>query len=434
MANLLRGRGAFVREESGSMTVGATAMLLAVLAFSSVGIDFMRWQESRTRLQIAADTVAHGALVARQSREADAAKSVALDLAAPNAGTIGAGRAILAEDIEFGTWDAETRLFSPDPTARHAVRVQATYAQSRDNIVPGLLTRLVGFAGFEVEVSSVFQTRSHQCARAGMLAETNIRFSANNAFGPYYCVHSDHTMTFVNHTDFDVHSEVTLPELGDLTAGKTTGLDAALRARPAWLDVDRLIDDFEASLDGRGALELTIPASLLGVQPHILGVSLPTKVTPLTLLPGVFYDLSCSKGGKKLQFGAGTYRNLAIRTDCEIQMPSSVAFENVIIYQENTSDKAFSAAKGVRFGAQDSCDPAGNAMLVTRGGISVASGLELHGSALVAAGPIKFAANAGTMDGAVVISGDEIRGTANSTFGTCDHDLGLGLYAYQMVD
>ncbi|WP_417522591.1 hypothetical protein [Marinovum sp.] len=111
-----------------------------------------------------------------------------------------------------------------------------------------------------------------------------------------------------------------------------------------------------------------------------------------------------------------------------------MAFEDTIMYREDTSTNAFNVASNVRFGAVDSCAPGGSAMFVTRGGMSVASGFALHGSAAVAAGPIDFAAQAGDLEGAVVISGDELRGTANSRFGTCDQDLGLGVYAYHMVD
>ncbi len=416
------------------MTTGAVIMFFAALAFSSVAVDFMRRDDSRVRLQLATDTVAHAALVARQTRDAPSARAAALQIAGPNVGTVGKGRAINAGDIKFGTWDDTTRLFAPDPNARNAVQASALYGQARNNYLRGLLTRLVGFAGFEVEASSVFRTKSHQCARSGMLAENHIRFSGNNEFGPYYCIHSDNTMQFVNHTVFGAHAEVTLPVLANLASGQETGLDAARRVRPAWLDVPRMIDDFEASLEGKGALDIPISAATLPVEMHQLGTSLSNPVTPQTLSSGAFYDVTCGQGGGKLKFVAGLYQNLGIRTDCAIQMPSGVAFENVVIYQENTDIKAFSAANGVRFGAIDGCDPANNAILVTRGGISVASGFELHGSAVLAAGPIHFAADAGTMDGAVVISGDEIRGTSNSSFGTCDHDLGLGLYSYQMVD
>lgn len=416
------------------MTTGAVIMFFAALAFGSVAVDFMRLDDSRVRLQLATDTVAHAALVARQTRDAPTAKAAALQIAGPNAGKVGEGRAINAGDIKFGTWDDTTRLFAPDPNARNAVQARAFYGQARENFVHGLLTHLVGFAGFEIEASSVFRTKSHQCARSGMIAENDIRFSGNNEFGPYYCIHSDNTMTFVNHTVFGANDEVTLPVLSNLTSGISTGLDAALRVRPAWLDVPRMIDDFEDSLEGNGALDIPISAAALPVEMHQLGISLPSTVSPSTLPSGVFYDVTCGQGGTKLRFDAGLYQNLGIRTDCAIQMPAGVAFENVVIYQENTGIRAFSAANGVRFGAVDTCDPGGNAILVTRGGIDVASGFELHGSAVLAAGPIHFAAEAGTMHGAVVISGDEIRGTSNSTFGTCDQDLGLGLYSYQMVD
>ena len=70
-------------------------------------------------------------------------------------------------------------------------------------------------------------------------------------------------------------------------------------------------------------------------------------------------------------------------------------------------------------GVDDDCGTGGGAQIVTWGGVRVAANLEMYGSQIIAAGPIDFAANAGGIQGASLVSGATIDGTSNMSFGFC---------------
>jgi len=91
----------------------------------------------------------------------------------------------------------------------------------------------------------------------------------------------------------------------------------------------------------------------------------------------------------------------------------------VVIVNESTSAKSFNAASGIQIGRDDNCAEGGGAQLVTRGGIDIPAQLKMFGGQMIAAQDVAFTAEADGIQGASIISGGRIDGTANSVMGFC---------------
>ncbi|MHA6325976.1 TadE/TadG family type IV pilus assembly protein [Roseivivax sp. CAU 1753] len=428
----------FLRCDSGSFTIAAMFLLLAGLMLGSLSIDFMRRTEARTDLQITADSVAHTAIVLRQSVPEGAAKTAALLLAQENSAVFANNAAIAAADIEFGIWNKELREFIPQSDAKEAVRVRATRDAARGNYVTGLLSPLLGVLGFEIAADSVFAALPHPCVRNGIIAKTAVEMTSNNYFAPGYCVHSDQSMKFSQSNTFDENVSVTMPDISNLTLpggslDGNPGLAEALHNAPERLDIDKVIADFRDGIENGD--DAYIPETVQFALDNIVTVANngAGTVTPEILSPGNMYNYVCLNAGTTLSFDSGIFRDIVLWTNCKISFGSGTALEGSVIYQDNTSQNAVKASSGLRLGAIDDCAPTGNTVLITEGGMHTPSNLELHGSAIVARGDVSFAAKPDGVNGSVIMSGGTVSSTSSGAFGFCDADFALSLYEYKMV-
>jgi hypothetical protein len=121
----------------------------------------------------------------------------------------------------------------------------------------------------------------------------------------------------------------------------------------------------------------------------------------------------------------GVFRNTVIIGDnCVFRMSNGTALESSTLITTSTDDGSITSPNGFRMGVDDDCADGGESQIVTWGGVQVASGLEMYGSQIIAAGPIDFAANALGIKGASMISGETIDGTSNMSFGFCGEGMG----------
>ena len=94
-------------------------------------------------------------------------------------------------------------------------------------------------------------------------------------------------------------------------------------------------------------------------------------------------------------------------------------FHDSVLITLDTSATSIKANSGLTLGEQDDCDAGGGSIIVTYGGVNVASKLEMHGSQIIAAGDVDFAANANGIRGASIVAGGRIDGTSNMNFAFC---------------
>ena len=130
----------------------------ALMAFVSLAVDLGRVQLVRTELQQAADAAVRYAAVGFADG-VEAAKDHAIAVARENR----AGEWTVAldreQDVEFGTWDAATKTFSPLAGSARAnagaIRITARRVARRGTAVPLLFTRWIGVPSCDVCATAI---------------------------------------------------------------------------------------------------------------------------------------------------------------------------------------------------------------------------------------------------------------------------------------
>src|SRR6187397_447336 len=89
----------------------AIVAMTAVIALISLAIDYGRVQIAKTQLRIAADSAARAA-AGTFDKGTTTALNTATAIAAANKAD-GVTVTLAPEDVEFGTWDSVTRVFTP---------------------------------------------------------------------------------------------------------------------------------------------------------------------------------------------------------------------------------------------------------------------------------------------------------------------------------
>jgi len=411
----------FFSEEHGSATIMSLYMVLIGAVMTGLAIDFQKRQADKTHLQIAADSVAHGALYRRETVSAGQAKSDAVALLDRMLPRTNMQPAITTADITFGTWDAENETFLANGGSKDAVRVYAGMTEARGNPTPNLILNAIGFKSFNVAAESIYSTYYPPCFREGFVAEQVVDVQSNNFYGSGFCMHSNTYVSLNSNNTFEAGSIVSMPNLADLDIPKSgfdtnAGLDTALRSGSYRIRILDKLDDIVTGL--RAGDPDYLPT---GVYDVIGNQVTGTKVEPADMEPGRLYTQSCGGGGK-LTFEPGTYSNIVHISNCEVKFSQGVIIEDSVIVTTNTSSRSFNSPSGFQLGANDSCATGGGASLITYGGVSVASDLQVYGGQIIAHGDIDFAANADGMEGVSFVAGGSIDSTSNMNMGYCDGD------------
>lgn len=172
--------------------VWSVVALLALTAFCSLAVDYGRVQLAKSELQHAADAAARYAGTGLSAGTAEARRR-AVAAAADNKAD-GTPVALDADnDVEFGTWNEQTRTFAPLSGAAEAgansMRVTARRTAARGNPVPLMLAQVVGRSSCDVHASSVVLFRPGGAAGFIGLDQFNLGNNAevagyNSAKGP----------------------------------------------------------------------------------------------------------------------------------------------------------------------------------------------------------------------------------------------------------
>ncbi len=422
MPNLRRQAARFAFSQDGAATIFGVFLFAGSLMLAGLALDISNAYRVRTQLQVAGDAAGHAALVAREFNSAAVAKAKALEIARAHLPQEKYGAILRDEDIVFGHWDSATKGFANDPTAFDAVLVNTARAHERFNSVSTFLLRFAGVGALDVRRQTVFETYRPTCFREGFVAEERVDVTSNNTYDAGFCVHSNAYVEVNNNNHFADGTIVSMPDRRDLvmpTGGfdSNGGLEAALRDGSYKIRILQRIDDIIDGVQAPGSayyptyITNDIPVSLHRNE----------KLDGDLLLPGHVYRIDCHSPSQKATIHAGTLlKELVIWTDCELKFGQGVELNDVIIVNDSTSSTSFNAASGVQIGKDDSCATGGGAQLVTRGGIEIPAQLEMHGGQMLAAGDISFTAEADGIQGASIIAGGQIDGTAGSVMGFCN--------------
>lgn len=425
----------FGAEEDGAGTAWSLMLLSVMAMLGGYAIDVSNVMTERTNLQMVSDAAAHAALVKREFGSVDDAKAAALDLASRNMPVDNYGNTVNIEEVIFGTWNDETKVFTPDASSRSGVRVIARQEQSNGNAVPVFLLQFVGLDDWDVATETTYITYHPTCLKEGFVAEDTVDIQSNNIFKNGFCIHSNNYVSLNSNNYFEPGTVVSMPDLDDIelpnSGYKTnTGLKDALREGSWNIRIVERIDDIITGL--QTANPQYVPDYITNTVPLVLSV---TTIGATTMVPGRMYTRTCS-GNQSLTVASNVIlRNVVLVTNCAIRFNSGSALEDAIIATTNIGAKSIAAPSGMRIGKNDNCAAGGGAQVLTMGSFEVASGLQMFGGQILAKNDIQFAANANGIKGAAMVAGGTISGTSNMAMGYCGSGMEDNFHAnyFKMV-
>lgn len=408
----------FTASQDGSVTALSLFFFVALGMIGGLALDYTNLVAARTQLQVAADVAAHGALYHRERYDPSQSKAKAIELAQAGMPSAKFGSTLTAEDIHFGYWNYDTQAFTIDETSRSAVLVTTSRSKSKSNSVSTYLLRWAGIADFDVMTQAVFVTYRPACFREGFVAEGVVDIQSNNLFSNGFCIHSNTYVSVNQNNTYEPGTVVSMPDENDIDLPKSgfdknAGLEEALHSAAYRM---RIIDDIEPLIHELSTgNEDFLPDYIVNPTPlHLSGGTF----TEVDFPEGRVYVLGC--GQKTKISGTAPISRVVIIADCEVSFGQGTILEDVVIANTSTSLKSFNAPSSLQLGRDDSCSEGGGAQLITRGGVTFASDLRLHGGQILAKRAVQFSANADGVEGASIVSGETIEGTSNMTMGFCN--------------
>ncbi|RZW07599.1 MAG: hypothetical protein EX266_06265 [Rhodobacteraceae bacterium] len=439
----------FARREDGALTAYGLFLVIAMICVGGLAIDVANAVMVRTHLQVAADSAAHAAIVAREHRTEAQAKAIAISVAQASLPAAKFGATIQAQDIQFGTWDRTTRQFTAQAGSNAAVQVQTQRLASRGNAMATYFLKFVGLWTMDVVSDSVLETYYPTCFREGFVAENRVDVQSNNRYRAGFCIHSNSHVEVNNNNVFENGVIVSMPDKTNIVTpssnggwGNNTGLQQAMRSGSYQIRILQRVQDIVAGFNNSASQHFRNDYMNLPVQTNAFSPS--TRLDNAVWRPGEVHSFTCASngggggggnggGGNGNGNGGGgggnntvtipsntTLINGVIRTNCTLRLGSGVTLENVLIISESTDPRAIDGASGVTLGRNDGCTPGGGTQIVTMGGVNFPANLSIFGSQIIAMGDIDFEANANGVEGVSMVAGGQIDSTSNMDMGFCN--------------
>ena len=422
----------FSRREDGSITVYALFLTVACIIAGGLGLDVMSAMATRTKLQTAADSAAHAALVAREYHDASKSIQIAKGIVISTFNPDVYGDLIMDSDIVFGTWDASAKVFTADPTSDDAVLVNTQQIAARANPLGTFFLRFIGRYDLDVLRQSVFETYRPTCFLEGFVANDIVDIQSNNNYDKGFCIHSNTHVEVNNGNSFASGVIVSMPDDDDLVipssgTGANPGLADALRDGSYRIKVFEQIDDIIANVENPSSKFFRtdyVDINPLTGTPDVVTVGKNAKLHDVWV-PGAIHKRTCPAANQTLTLQANqTITKGVIVTNCQVSLGSGSQIIDVIIVTTNTNTDSINGAAGVQLGLDDNCSPGGGAQLVTLGGVKFPADLQIYGGQIIAAKDIDFESRADGIEGVSMVAGGGIDGTSLMNMGFCG---GLGM-------
>jgi Flp pilus assembly protein TadG len=414
---------AFRKSERGAVTVMNIFLVVVLAIFSGIAIDISNLISSRTQLQVAADAAAHAALYTREKNGVDDSKSKAIEIAEFSMPTGLYGDVLRTANIHFGTYDKATRVFTIDETSREAVYVETDRLSANANAVSSFLLQFIGFWDWDVVTTSVFETYRPTCLREGFVAQDIVDIQSNNGFYNGFCIHSNTHVEVNNNNYYEAGTIVSMPDTDEIVLPNSgwehnEGLESALRYGRYRIRILSRLDEIRDNVNNPNSDHYrTFLTNNMVINQSLTANN--NQINAASYSQGRMYNITCTKPNGKLSMDAGPWRSIVIRTNCPIVFANNTVIENSTIITENTSNDSWKSPQGLRLGVDDDCADGGGTQLLSYGGVSTASSMEIYGSQIISAGDMDFSANASGIQGASIISGGKIDGTSNMQMSFC---------------
>ncbi|MDG4647856.1 pilus assembly protein TadG-related protein [Roseibacterium sp. SDUM158017] len=421
MQGLVRKSASLLAREDGAMTAFGLIMFVVSCALGGIALDVSNSIRLRTHLQIAADSAAHAALVARQTQGEAEAIDAALRMVHDALPSDLHGSVLLPEDIVFGIWDQATRAFTPSLGATDAVMVDTARMAARGNGVRTFLLSFVGVDSFDVVRRSIANTYFPTCMLEGFVGDEYVAVTSGNTYTSGFCIHSNGYASLNNNNVYERGAIVSMPDRRDVVLpnggwASNIGIEDALRDGYYEIDAAGRVGAMLQTLASPGSP--AYPEFLTSTDVVTLNWQDPIDAT--VWQTGRIHQVSCANGNQRVRVTNDTVlREGVLITNCEIAFGSGTAVEDVTVVTTSTSVDSITGAAGIRMGVDDNCAPGGGAQFFTLGGLRVPSGFKMYGSRVVAGGAVSFTADVGGIDGVSVISDQHVEATAGGEVGFC---------------
>ena len=231
------------RARAGISIVYLCAALLALAAIVSLAVDLARAQLVKTELQRAADAAARYAMAGLRGGVSVAERN-AVEAARDNSADGAPVELVVAEDVEFGTWNAKAKTFTPlqglNRRGASAMRVTARRVERRGSAVPLMFARVVGVRACDVTASAIAIRAGYTLVGINAVSLNGVALidSYNSSQGPYNAATAGDKTVVISNGNISLTGNPTIR--GDAHPGPTgtitgaanvTGSTAPLGAR-----------------------------------------------------------------------------------------------------------------------------------------------------------------------------------------------------------
>ncbi len=416
---LQRATRRMMRREDGSATALSLFLMVACLALAAFAIDLQRVETLDIQLQNVADTAAHAALIARSTKTEAQAKAAAVSIAQSNLPAVKAGAVIQADWVEFGNWNAVSRTFTPTAGSTEAVRVTLKRTAANGNPIDMLLLQIAGVDQMSLTRRAVMLGYDPDCLREGFVAQGMVDIQSNNTFKNGFCIHSNTVVKVSSGNIFEPGVKVSMPdkalvEMPNSGFASSPGLEQALSSNR--YDI-RILGRIQTIIDGlKTGNSLFVPKYITSTALQTVS---PASVKKNSFSQGRMYSITCT-GNQKLTINNDfVVTKAVVLTNCPITFANGAKIEDAVIATTNTDLKSIDGPNGIVLGKNDNCSTDGGAQVLTLGGMSFASGLQVYGAQLLAAKDIVFSASSLGVQGAAFVAGGTISGTSGMTMSYC---------------
>lgn len=333
--------GRFLADESGAATFFSLFLVLILLMFSGIAIDYANGERTRSQLQAAADAGA-AAAVTRLSDQTEA-RVRAIELASANAPEARNGNVVAVEEVVFGRWDRVNQRFEAGASPLNAVEVTARRAEANANALPTFLMRLLGVDRLNVAARSVTLALPGRCTGGGFFSRGRVKSGSNNDYLNSFCLYGDLGVEIGSDTYFESGTGIEMPRLSDFKqSGNNVGVDDALNETTRTLTLPDLVPGVITAMRSGDLSQAGLPS-------YITQVRYVTSITSSTVLqPGTLYIVE-----EVADIGSNqTVSDIAIVAGKEVKTGSNVRMHNVVF---STTDKILFGSSN-DFGTSDFCD------------------------------------------------------------------------------
>lgn len=459
MLKLLQQTKRFIRNEDGIATAWAIGWLILCFSIAGLSIDATNAWKVKQILQSTADVAAHAGgleLGTVGNSEIEAAVIVAANqYATSNMNVARYGDVLVDNDIQTGTWDRATSVFTPLPAGSisppNAVRATTRQDGVNSSKVGTFFLRFIGFDAFTVSTSATVERFISKCEKDGLMARGTVEMSTQQQFLGTYCVHGQGGIGVSQDNYFELGTTASMYNLDDCMPNPThcendanDGIEEALRQNSMTFGkVDRIPQTIENYKDPYWVDQPDYITDMI-----VNDIRDTRNFDAATDLNSNAVNIIYCSPGQNLNLGDAAYLNnrgggndsgeetinpdllvkdiVIVGVGCDFVFDESVRYEDAIIATDATGRQTFSGSAGITLGKDDDCAVGGELALITAGDINFAAKLEAYDVEMIVAGDVHFASLGNNGDsiheGTNVWAGGDIKVTTKHTFVGCGDD------------